>query len=331
VRPGEEPRRARRAAVAAVLGVGIALGVAGVPALAPPRTAEAQDLGHKVLGTLGLRAGAAPVPGVAVVDKLLLYSAGTLVDGRGRTVPVPFDLDVFANLVGVQGAVRVPLLRATYAATIGVPVARVRGTFGGAGGGGGGDGPRPEVNLDKLGLADVFVEPLRLGWTPGRAEIVVGYAFYAPRTEFQPGPRGSVSRGQWTHQFSLGSTLYADGARTWHLSALASYEWNGKKLGADITRGDDLQIQGGVGKTIARIVDVGLVGYAQWQVRDNSGAALPEGLRALRDRTCGVGGEVAVGIPWIRGGVRARYAADVAVRARPRGSIVIVELLLKPF
>jgi hypothetical protein len=155
----------------------------------------------------------------------------------------------------------------------------------------------------------------------------VGYAFYVPTGRFTPPQiREAVGRGHWTNEFSLGGTIYFDRGKTWHFSGLASYELNGRKRGVDLTRGDTVQFQGGAGKTLRRIVDVGLAGYALRQVRPDRGSALPAPLRGARDRAYGLGPEIDITIPPIRSRITVRYCHDVSVRARPFGQTLVVGL-----
>lgn len=62
--------------------------------------AGAQELGNKVLGTLGLLAGSQPGSGLYVADRLLRYSSSELIDRNGHRIPVGLDLDAVANAVG---------------------------------------------------------------------------------------------------------------------------------------------------------------------------------------------------------------------------------------
>jgi hypothetical protein len=75
-------------------------------------------------------------------------------------------------------------------------------------------------------------------------------------------------------------------------SALASCDLNQKKRHIDLTRGESVQGQGGIGVRLFDRIDAGLAGYALWQVRDDRGADLPAPLRGLRDRVFGIGPEV---------------------------------------
>src|SRR5262249_13363291 len=94
-----------------------------------------------------------------------------------------------------------------------------------------------------------------------------------------------------------------------------------------MTRGDTVQIQGGAGKTLG-VVDVGLAGYALWQVRDDRGNDLPEVLRGARDRAWGLGPEIDVTLAPIHGRITLRYVHAVAVKARPLGQVLVVGLTL---
>jgi hypothetical protein len=276
--------------------------------------AGAQELGNKILGTLGLLAGSQPGKGLYIADRFLRYSSSELIDRNGHRIPVGLDLDALANAIGVQ--VTFPLRwHSMYVnASVGVPAARISLKT-----------ERPEVGIDRYGFGDLYVQPLKIGWKMPQVDIVAGYSFYAPTGRFTPRTSDGVGRGYWTHQFSLGSAVYFDRAKTWHISELVSYDLNQRKQGVDLTRGDTVQVQGGAGKTLG-IVDVGLAAYALWQVRDDRGNALPEALRGARDRTVGLGPEVDITLAPIRSRITLRYCHDIAVRARPLGQIMLIGL-----
>lgn len=273
--------------------------------------AGAQELGNKVLGTLGLLAGSQPDSGLYVGDRFLRYSANELIDRNGHRIPVGLDLDAVANGVGVQLTFRLPWHSMYMNASVGVPTARISLQT-----------ADPEASIDRYGFGDLYVQPLKIGWKMSQLDIVAGYSFYAPT-----GGSDGVGRGYWTHQFSFGSAVYFDRAKTWHISELASYDLNQRKQGIDLTRGDTVQVQGGTGKTLG-IVSLGLAGYALWQVRDDRGSALPEVLRGARDRAFGLGPEVDFTLARIRSRITLRYCHDIAVKARPLGQIMVIGLTI---
>ena len=112
---------------------------------------------------------------------------------------------------------------------------------------------------------------------------------------------------------------------------MASYDAYSKKSGIDITRGDIVQLQGGAGFTIARIVDVGIVGAALWQVTDDSGSALPVALSGARDQAASAGGEAALTISALRTRLVVRYEHDFRVRSRPLGQVLYASAVVKAF
>src|SRR6516164_1603902 len=67
---------------------------------------EAQQLGHRVLGTLGLYAGSQPDSGFYVVNQFLSYWSNDIYDRYGHRIPVDLDLDAVANPVGFQVTVK---------------------------------------------------------------------------------------------------------------------------------------------------------------------------------------------------------------------------------
>lgn len=61
-----------------------------------------------------------------------------------------------------------------------------------------------EASVDKYGLGDIYVPPLKLGWKLSRLDLVAGYAFDAPTGRFEPDARGGVGRGQTASSGSPG-------------------------------------------------------------------------------------------------------------------------------
>jgi hypothetical protein len=76
-----------------------------------------------------------------------------------------------------------------------------------------------------------------------------------------------------------GGTVYLDAAKTWSVSALGRYEIHTEKEGEDLRAGDDFHFEWGIGKALPpdwkigslQFWEVGVAGYAQWQVTDDRG------------------------------------------------------------
>jgi hypothetical protein len=291
-----------------VIGVGLALLLISTSALA-------QDLGHKLPGLLGLDAGTIPEPGLYLVDRLAIYEAEKLRDRNGNLVPTePFNLLGLANAIGVSYTKKISGDSIFLTMTVGGPIAHFKLDI----------ENRPEIGADRFGLGDPYIEPLGLGWRKGRYDLVTSYGIYLPTGRSPLAGGKAVTSGQITNEFSGGGSIYFK-ERSQFLTGLASYQLNSRQRGIDITRGDTVQFQGGIGtKLFSGLAETGIAGYALWQVRDDRGTQLPPVLAGARDRVYGLGPEGAVFIKAIQGQVRVRYEWDLGVRARPQGHIFVV-------
>lgn len=270
------------------------------------------ELGQRVLGSVGLDAGTQPAEGVYAGNRFFYYSANRLRDPQGGLRPVQgLAIDAFANVVGISGTLKaegLPYLSAAFA----VPVAWVSTRA-----------DVPPTDVARTGLGDIFVQPLMVGWRSTRFDAVASYSFYAPTGQLN---RKGLGQPQWTQQLSMGGTLFFDDERAFRLSALASYNIYHQKIGIDITRGDTVQVQGGLGARLFQVLDVGLAGYALWQVGDDRGPDLPPALRGAREQVFGLGPEIGITIPALRARLTARYEWDLGAKARPEGQILVVSL-----
>jgi hypothetical protein len=274
------------------------------------RVAAAQDFGHKVNGTLGLHAGDRAEPGIGVGAQVVDYRANQFKDRNGDTIPVSGELSALAVLIGGEAAVKFGGTCVSVAAA--VPVAHVTLSI-----------DRPETNVDLFGLGDVYVQPIQLGWRWQHLDLITGYAFYVPTGATEPGGRGGTGQGQWSHQFDLGGTVFFDATGRIRLSALLSYNLYQRKRSIDFTRGDSIQMQGGAGMKVFGPVEVGIAGFALWQIRDDRGSDVPPLIRGARDRVFGLGPEVDVVIAPANVALSLRYEHDFAVQSHPEGHIFV--------
>jgi hypothetical protein len=270
------------------------------------------DLGHKILGAVGLDAGTQPDEGVYAGDRFIYFSADQLRDRRGGLVPVKgLDINAYANVLGIAGTFK-PEGAPYLSAALAVPVAGLSMKA-----------EVPSADIDRFGLGDIFVEPVKVGWRLPHLDTVASYSFYAPTGQAD---RRGLGQPQWTQQFSLGGTLFFDNERAFRLSTLASYNLYHRKIGIDVTRGDSVQLQGGLGGRWFQVLEAGIVGYALWQVGDDHGSDLPPALRGARERVFGLGPEVGITIPALRARLTARYEWDLGAESRPEGQVLVVAL-----
>ena len=291
-----------RAATVLVLGV-----------LCTARPAAAQELGNKVLGGIGVDAGVQPEPGLYLLDRLVDYRAGQLRDRNGDVLPVAsLDIDALCNVLGIAFTTRLAKKKPYYySLALGAPLAHVTVSA---------DDPR--IDADASGFGDFFLQPLKLGARFDHGNVVASYTFYAPTGHFEP-RRLSVGRGFWTHQLSLGGAFRGDRTRRQRFSFLASYDINGRKRDIDITRGNIVQLQGGAGAQLAGPLDLGLAGFAMWQLTDNHGSDLPTVVRGARSRVFGLGPELNLTIPSLRARLDARTEWEFGARSRQEGWVLV--------
>jgi len=100
----------------------------------------------------------------------------------------------------------------------------------------------------------------------------------------------------WTGMATLAGTYWFDLDRTLTASIVARYEKHSNQKERDVRYGDDFHFEWGLSKTITRGVDIGLAGYCQWQVTEDSGDDVFWN-KGAKDRVFAAGPEIAVMIP----------------------------------
>lgn len=273
--------------------------------------AQVQDLGHRVPSGNGIDAGSQVDEGLYLGDRFVWFSSSEVRDRHGDEIPIAnLDIDSYANAFGVAGTKRIGAWYASVAFS--VPVVKYSV-----------NSDRPEASVDRLGLGDVFVEPLKLGSRLRHVDVVSSYSVNVP---IRRGARGGVGNPQWSHQLAAGGTVFFDERRGWRVSALASYVHHQTKEEIDITRGNTVLVQGGFGGPVHAVIDLGVAGYALWQVTDDSGPDLPPELRGARTRGFGLGPELTIRLRSLRSRLNGRLTWDLDGKARPVGTIVVLAL-----
>ena len=119
-------------------------------------------------------------------------------------------------------------------------------------------------------VSDLLVRPLDLGWHTARADVAAGLQLYAPTGKYEPGGSENIGKGMWTYEPFLGTTVYFDQQRTLSLAATAYWELHGTKKDTDVTVGQILTLQGGLGKSyLGGGLIVGAAYYGQWKLTED--------------------------------------------------------------
>lgn len=229
-----------------------------------PEQAQAQVRGVYPLGMSATNSGVMPDVGLTYSNLFLFYSRDQLKGPDGELLAtgnqaVLMDMNSF---VWVSG--RKILGGAAFSLAATLPIANnslTSDALGALGGGG--------------GFADSYYQPFILGWRRKRADIKMAYGFLAPTGRFSPEAADNVGSGYWTQALSSGQTFYLTRDKATALSAFQMYEIHGVQTGTRVHPGQNLDLDYSLTRTIPLQpelrLQVGLVGYGQWQTTDKNG------------------------------------------------------------
>ena len=128
------------------------------------------------------------------------------------------------------------------------------------------------------GFADSFYQPFILGWRKERIAIRAVYGFLAPTGRFSAGANTNVGSGYWTSVTSSGQTIYLTENKATALSAFQMYEFHGTQEGTMIHPGQTFNLDYSITHAFplqqSWRLQLGLVGYGQWQTTDKTGPSI---------------------------------------------------------
>jgi len=228
--------------------------------------AVAQVRGVYPLGMSASNSGVTPESGFSYVNQFLFYSRDQAKGPSGEVLAtgqnsVMMDMN---SLVWVSKRKIEFIGGALFSMSATIPIANNSLTSDIAGGISGGGG-----------LADSYYQPFILGWRTKRADIRTVYGFLAPTGKFSLGASNNVGSGYWTHAFSSGQTFYLSENRKTAISAFQMYEIHTTQQGTETHPGDTLNLDYSLTRVLSLRSDlnlqIGLVGYEQWQLTDKTG------------------------------------------------------------
>jgi hypothetical protein len=123
-----------------------------------------------------------------------------------------------------------------------------------------------------------------VGWHFKRADVNTGYGFVAPTGRFTQGASDNVGSGYWGNFITGATTLYLTKNKATSANVFGGWESHSQKRDTNITPGQAFTDEWGLGqvlplkKDMSRLLQLGLIGYDQWQVTESSGTlgAIPE-------------------------------------------------------
>ncbi len=259
-----------------------------------------------IKGMYGMKEGTMPPPGLYAGMFGAINWADELKTPDGDTVHGPkLNQEIFGPLLMWVSSLKI--LGADYGAVVGIPFANFVLEF-----------PRlHDFNASTgLALSQLYVIPFSLGWhikeplplSPGGADIIFHYAFYAPTGRYEPGAPNNTSLGMWVNELGGRLTAYFDKEKAWHGSAGFFYDINSKKQDQDWTTGNPLTFMGGLGRDYGAKGSLfsgwaGVAGYGQWQLTSTTGIDAPLIMRENKTTIYGVGPELTT----LQGALTIRY------------------------
>ncbi|OEU60098.1 MAG: hypothetical protein BBJ57_06180 [Desulfobacterales bacterium PC51MH44] len=236
----------------------------------------------------------------------VFYDADTLTGRSGKKRNIDFDVSVYALVNRLIWVSDTKILGGDYFMDIVIPLVDTDIEIGG-------------FKDDEFGLGDINIEPFGLSWHGPCYDAAFGLSFFIPTGEYDKTEPASPGKDMWTWMLTLGGTYYLDAEKTWSASILGRYEIHGEKDDLDLTPGDDFHFEWGVGKTLAKVWDVGLTGYCQWQVTDDSGSDAVD--KNVHDRVYAIGPEVSLFYPPAKLFISLRNQWEFDAKDRPEGNI----------
>lgn len=270
-------------------------------------TAPAQPSAHYVPGVEGIKAATLPPPGWYFRDYNAFYTADRVNNANGKSVGPPnFDSFVYANVPRVVYISDKKFLDGFVGVDALLPLIYQKVTAGAFRG-------------STFGIGDFFAEA-SLSWHTKKFDSALTAGAWMPMGDSALPPTTRVGLGYWTPMFTAGATWYIDQEKSWAISALNRYEINTEQRDTHVTPGQAYTLEWGVSKTLAKVVDVGAVGYFQQQVtKDNTpGNTL--------DQVAAIGPEINVALPKQMTFVSFRYLYEFTASSRAQGSTFALTL-----
>jgi hypothetical protein len=239
---------------------------------------SAQQKPQWMPGQIGLNAGILPSPGYTFANVTINYNAGTYNGPKGNAIPVTGTYNVWAVenisfwvahqkvLGGNLGGNMMFPTPATGSldadiSNIGFP------NLGAAAGG--------------SGLADFWLTPIILGWHLKRVDLQVMDSVMFPTGRYSPGATNNVGSGYLGNHLQMGTTFYITKNKGTSANLFTDWESHGSRQGLNNTSkkpGQAFTDEWGLGqvlplkKNMSQLLQLGGVGYDQWQITDDVGS-----------------------------------------------------------
>ena len=280
--------------------------------------AEAQLNTQHIKGTVGLKSGSQPPPGVYFLAPLFyVYKSDEVKDRDGAGLPFGADLTTQLYGGGINVVTKRKLFGGLYGFQVVFPVGannRIQGT---------------EIDANPgAGLSDSTITPITLGWHVKRADYTAGYTIFVPTGRYTDGANNNTGLGMWGHELSVGTTVYLSESRQWHAATLATVDFQSKKEHSETKVGNVMNCEGGFGGDFLKGgLTAGLNYYTSFKLTDDHIEGFPDILIRGKNKVFAVGPEVQLALArknTLYGFLKVNYQWEVYARTTTQGSAMTV-------
>lgn len=242
------------------------------------RPIVAQQKPQWMPGQEGLNAGILPSPGFTYANITANYNAGAFNDAKGNSIPVKGTYKVWAVENVFFWVPNAKVLGGNLGAFVMFPTPAT-GSL---------DADITDINFPNLtaagggsGLADLWLQPLIIGWHLKRADLQVSDGVMIPTGRYTPGASNNVGTGYFGNHLQTGTTYYITKNKGTSANLFTDWEVHGARQGTNNTSkkpGQAFTDEWGLGqvlplkKNMSQLLQLGGVGYDQWQITDNTGS-----------------------------------------------------------
>jgi hypothetical protein len=222
--------------------------------------------GEYTPGFNATNSGVMPGPGFTYSNTFMDYPFNQIRCTACGEIASQFNTSIFVDVNLFMWVSKKKILGGNYGLVAGLPITNSSLSLAGLkpiGGGG--------------GFADSFYQPATMGWHLKRGDIMVAYAFFAPTGRFTAGASNNTGSGHWTNAPTVGETFYLTKNKGTAFSAYEMYEFHTAQSGTNIHPGQSFDLDYSLTqilplqKDMKTLLQVGVVGYGQWQTSNNSG------------------------------------------------------------
>lgn len=276
----------------------------------------AQYNGHNMRGDFGMFSGTQPAPGFYAGLLAVNYDVDTVQDRNGDSIGAgEGGLDVRAIAPYFWWVNDYKVLGGNY--SLFVSPSWTDNSL---------EAPSLGVSSDtEVGAGDLYIQPINLGWSGNRADYMAGLGVFAPTGRYSDGASDNTGLGMWSWEIFGGATVYLNDARSWSFSAMAFYETHSSKEDSDVTVGDILTFEGGLGKSWAEgAAAFGLSYFAQWKLTEDEQGGLKN---PNKHEIFGIGPELVLPLASKQkyyGTLSFRYLFDFNVKSNTEGDTALL-------